>query len=133
MLTVYVLTNGVHVGRNTSLFGFLASSKISMLTRAMFIRPDSELIRESVCACAKLFVDEENVLKSNRRRTKTLTDSTRNRHKKKTKQRCISFVLGYLRKILWKISTAISIKHRILATFNKKKSILTAYMPLTLT
>jgi hypothetical protein len=29
-----------------------------MLTRAMFIRPDSELIRESVCACAKLFVDE---------------------------------------------------------------------------
>jgi hypothetical protein len=38
-----------------------------MLTRAIFIRPDSELIRESVCACAKLFVDEENVLKSNRK------------------------------------------------------------------
>ena len=33
--------------------------------RAIFIRPDSELIRESICACAKLFVDEENVLKSN--------------------------------------------------------------------
>jgi len=32
-----------------------------MLTRAIFIRPDSELIRESVCASAKLFVDEENV------------------------------------------------------------------------
>ena len=32
-----------------------------MLTRPIFIRPDSELIRESVCACAKLFVDEENV------------------------------------------------------------------------
>jgi hypothetical protein len=48
-----------------------------MLTRAIFIRPNSELIRESVCACAKLFVDEENVLKSNRGRTKTLTDSTR--------------------------------------------------------
>ena len=32
-----------------------------MLTRAIFIQPDSELIRESVCACAKLFVDEENV------------------------------------------------------------------------
>ena len=46
------------------------------------------------------------------------------------KQRRISFVLGYLRIILWKISTAISIKHRILATFNKKKSILTACMPL---
>ena len=38
---------------------------------------------------------------------------------KKIKQRRISFVLGYLRMILWKISTAISIKHRILATFNK--------------
>ena len=34
--------------------------------------------------------------------------------------------------ILWKISTAISIKHRILATFNLKKNwILTACMPLT--
>ena len=32
-----------------------------MLTRAIFIRPNSELIRESVCTCAKLFVDEENV------------------------------------------------------------------------
>jgi hypothetical protein len=53
-----------------------------MLTRAIFKRPDSELIRESVCACAKLFVDDENVLKSNRGRTKTLTDSTRKRQKK---------------------------------------------------
>ena len=42
---------------------------------------------------------------------------------KKIKQRSISFVLGYLRMILWKISTAISIKHRILATFNMKKQI----------
>ena len=40
---------------------------------------------------------------------------------KKIKQQRISFVLGYLRMILWKISTAISIKHRILATFNIKK------------
>ena len=40
---------------------------------------------------------------------------------KKIKQRRISYVLGYLRMILWKISTAISIKHRILATFNIKK------------
>jgi hypothetical protein len=53
-----------------------------MLTRAIFIRPDSELIRESVCACAKLFVDEETVLKLNRAKTKTLTDSTRKQHKK---------------------------------------------------
>ena len=37
---------------------------------------------------------------------------------KKIKQRRISFVLGYLRMIIWKISTAISIKHWILATFN---------------
>jgi hypothetical protein len=40
---------------------FLHPVKNSLLTRAIFIRPDSELIRESVCACAKLFVDEENV------------------------------------------------------------------------
>ena len=40
---------------------------------------------------------------------------------KKIKQRRISFVLGYLRMILWKKNaTAISIKHRLLATFNKK-------------
>jgi hypothetical protein len=32
-----------------------------MFTRAIFVRPDSELIRESVYTCAKLFVDEENV------------------------------------------------------------------------
>ena len=32
-----------------------------MFIRAIFIRPDSELIRESVCACAKLFVNEGNV------------------------------------------------------------------------
>jgi hypothetical protein len=50
-----------------------------MFTRAIFIRHDSELIRESVCACAKLFADEENVLKSNRGRTKTLTDSQENK------------------------------------------------------
>ena len=42
---------------------------------------------------------------------------------KKIKQRHISFALGYLRVILWKISTAISIKHRILATFNRKEII----------
>ena len=46
---------------------------------------------------------------------------------KKNKQRRISFVLGYLRMILWKISTAISIKHRISATFNKTKSILIVF------
>ena len=40
---------------------------------------------------------------------------------KKIKQGRIFFVLGYLRMILWKISTAISIKHRILATFSINK------------
>jgi hypothetical protein len=30
-----------------------------MFTCAIFIRPDGELIRESVSACAKLFVDED--------------------------------------------------------------------------
>jgi hypothetical protein len=40
---------------------------------------------------------------------------------KKIKQRRISFVLGYLRMILWNISSAISIKHRIFATFNIKQ------------
>jgi hypothetical protein len=42
---------------------------------------------------------------------------------KNIKQWRISFVLGYLRMILWKISTTISIKHRILTTFNIKKKI----------
>jgi hypothetical protein len=38
-----------------------------MLSRTIFIRLDSEFIRESVCACAKLFVDEESTWhKSNR-------------------------------------------------------------------
>jgi hypothetical protein len=31
-----------------------------MLTHAIFIRPDNELIRESICACVELFVDEES-------------------------------------------------------------------------
>ena len=42
---------------------------------------------------------------------------------KRIKQRLISFVSGYLCMILWKISTAIIIKHRILATFNIKKNL----------
>jgi hypothetical protein len=54
-----------------------------MFTRAIFTRPDSELIRESVCACAIFFVDEESTWhKSNRGSTNTLTDSIRKLHKK---------------------------------------------------
>jgi hypothetical protein len=40
---------------------FFHPGKNAMLTSSICIRPDSELIRENVCACAKLFVDEENV------------------------------------------------------------------------
>jgi hypothetical protein len=48
-------------------FIFLNPVKNPMFTCAIFIQPDSELIRESVCACAKLFVDEESTWhKSNR-------------------------------------------------------------------
>jgi hypothetical protein len=42
---------------------------------------------------------------------------------KRIKQRRISFVPSHLSIISWKISTAISIKHRILATFNIRKKI----------
>ena len=78
-----------------------------MLIRAIFIRLDNELIQENVCACAKLFVDEENVLKSNRGRIKTLTDSTRKRHKKggfsklcvKIKERCYTDLLHFSTRI----------------------------------
>ena len=63
-------------------FIFLNPVKNPIFTRAIFIQPDSELIRESVCACAKLLVDEESTWhKSNRGRTNTLTDSIRKRHK----------------------------------------------------
>jgi hypothetical protein len=40
---------------------FFHSAKNSMLTRPIFIRHDSKLIRKSVCVCAKLFVHEENI------------------------------------------------------------------------
>jgi hypothetical protein len=79
--------------------------------------PDSELIRESVCACVKLFVDEENVGCAK-------IESWKNKN--------INFLnyinsnTYFLRPRLFtydirKISSAISIKHRILATFNIKK------------
>ena len=66
-----------------------------MLTHAIFIQPDSELIRESICACAKFFVDEENVHKSNCGRTKTLMDSTRKRHKKEDSASCYTDLLHF--------------------------------------
>ena len=77
-------------------FIFLNPVKNPMFTRAISIRPDSELIQESVCACSKLFVDENTWHKSNRGRTNTLTDSIRKRQRKggfsklcvKIKKRC---------------------------------------------
>jgi hypothetical protein len=59
-------------------FIFLNPVKNPMFTREIFIQYDSELIWESVYACAKLSVDEESTWhKSNRGRTNTLTDSIR--------------------------------------------------------
>ena len=77
-----------------------------MLTRAIFIRPNGELIRESVCACANLLnclLIEEHTLKSNCGSTNTLTNSTRKRHKKggfsklcvKIKKRCYTDLLHF--------------------------------------
>jgi hypothetical protein len=58
-----------------------------MLTHAIFIRPDGELIRESAWACANLLnclLIEEHVLKSNRGSKKTLT--IRRLHENDTKR-----------------------------------------------
>jgi hypothetical protein len=49
---------------NTSPFDSLVSSKISMLTHAIFIRPDSELNRECVCACANFLNNCDAILLS---------------------------------------------------------------------
>jgi hypothetical protein len=59
--TVSILLLGSYITiLHHGLYGLLVI-KHSMFTRPIFIRPDSELIRESVCACAKLFVGEGNV------------------------------------------------------------------------
>jgi hypothetical protein len=65
-------------------FNFLTSRKEFNVDTRIFIRPDSEFIRESVCACAKLIVDEEAHGTLNRivELNKTLTDSIRKQHKK---------------------------------------------------
>ena len=70
--------NSLERRKYVAVFDFLASSKVSMFTRAIFMRPDSELIRKSVCACANCLLMTTMCIwhKSNRGRTKTLTDST---------------------------------------------------------
>jgi hypothetical protein len=51
--------------------------KHSIFTRTIFVRPDSELIRESVYTCAKLFVDEETVHKNDTYNRKYVMNSTK--------------------------------------------------------
>ena len=65
LIAVEIFNNIIHKYHRTKEIGrcliLLHPVKHSMFTRAIFIWPDSELIRESICACAKLFVDEGNV------------------------------------------------------------------------
>jgi hypothetical protein len=72
------------------LFDFLTSRKEFNVDPRIFIRPDSEFIRESVCACAKFIVDEEAHGTLNRivELNKILTDSIRKRHKKEDSALC---------------------------------------------
>ena len=55
------ISTNTEVVMNLLRFQYNHSQQIGTIRTAIFIRPDSELIRESVCACAKLFVDEGNV------------------------------------------------------------------------
>ena len=80
-------------------FIFLNPVKNPMFTRTIFIWPD-DLIRESVCACEKLFVDEESTWhKSNHGRTKTLTKTTQkggfSKLCVKIKKRCYTDLLHF--------------------------------------
>jgi hypothetical protein len=129
MLTVYVLKNGV--GRyNIFFFNFytkLAESSFLCRFRVEFV--NVLFFHDSIWAhflhqqtishiCANAFPNEFIV-----RSYEYCADIEFFTGCKKIKQRRISFILGYLRMILWKISTAFSIKHRILATFSINKKI----------
>ena len=74
--------------------------KYAMFTRAIFIRPDSQLIRESVCACAKLFVDERNESWKNKNidgfYTKTTQKGEFSKLCVKIKKRCYTDLLHFL-------------------------------------
>jgi hypothetical protein len=129
-----VLKNGV--GRYNIFFWFLHKACWILLFESFSCR-----IRQYFCLCRMFFLQQ--TISHMRYRMSSLCRSYECMNIvrvnigvltgwKKIKQRRISFILGYLRMILWKISTAIRIKHRILATFNiKQKSILTACMLLT--
>ena len=60
LIAVEIFNNIIHKYHRTKEIGrcliLLHPVKHSMFTRAIFIWPDSELIRESICACAKLFI-----------------------------------------------------------------------------
>jgi hypothetical protein len=129
MLTVYVLKNGV--GRyNIFFFNFytkLAESSFLCRFRVEFV--NVLFFHDSIWAhflhqqtishiCANAFPNKFIV-----RSYEYCADIEFFTGCKKIKQRRISFILGYLRMILWKISTAFSIKHRILATFSINKKI----------
>ena len=124
MLTVYVLKNGV--GRYNTLF-FLRE----MLMFVSF----SCRIRQYFCVChtcafpsANNFAYAQTLYRigslCRSRNIWILYGSTLSSlmDTRKSKKRRISFVLGYLRMIYWNISTAISIKQRILVTFYIKKN-----------
>ena len=72
------------------MFDFLTSRKEFNVDPRIFIRPDNEFIRESVCACAKLIVDEKAHGTLNRivELNKTFTDSIRKRYKKENSALC---------------------------------------------
>jgi spore cortex formation protein SpoVR/YcgB (stage V sporulation) len=129
MLTVYVLKNGV--GRYNIFFYFYTKlAKSSFLCRFrvesvnVFVLPRFDL---STCSSINKqfnkFAHAQTLSRMSspsgrmniaRVNIEILLDT-------RESNRRISFVLGYLRMALWKISTAISIKRRILATFNKNK------------
>ena len=131
MLTVYVLKNGL--GRY-NIFFFFTQSLLNPSSFLCCFRVESVnvtirfehvfFINKQFRTCANAFPDEFTV----RSYGYCACQHWNFTGHKKIKQRRISFVLGYLLMILWKFSTAISIKYRIFATFNKKKnSILTAF------
>ena len=72
------------------MFDFLTSRKEFNVDPRIFKLTDSDFIRESVCACTKLIVDEEAHGTLNRivELNKTLTDSMRKRHKKEDSALC---------------------------------------------
>jgi hypothetical protein len=124
MLTVYVLKNGVD--RYNIFFYFLHKTcwilffvSFSCIIRQCLVIPRFDL---STFSSTNNFAHAQT-LSPNEFTVRSYESWIIYWMCKKIKQRRISCVLGYLRMILWKISTAISIKYRILATFSINKKI----------